>query len=64
MRQPSCSSANFPPFHASQEMYPLWVKMETHESKTGSSELPADVVALRVILDLAQRPGGTYRGGP
>jgi RelA/SpoT family (p)ppGpp synthetase len=38
-----------------KEMYPLWLKMETKHQ--GGLEHFDDVVALRVILDLAQRPG-------
>eukprot|EP00614_Pseudopedinella_elastica_P014864 CAMPEP_0172583616 /NCGR_PEP_ID=MMETSP1068-20121228/3219_1 /TAXON_ID=35684 /ORGANISM="Pseudopedinella elastica, Strain CCMP716" /LENGTH=913 /DNA_ID=CAMNT_0013377481 /DNA_START=220 /DNA_END=2961 /DNA_ORIENTATION=+ len=47
-----------------KELYPLWVKMEAKASSSrnshrhgSTSELPADVLALRVVLDLAQRPG-------
>jgi GTP pyrophosphokinase len=41
-----------------KELYPLWVKMEARASADGGMKtLSADVVALRVILDVAQRPG-------
>jgi len=38
-----------------KELYPLWVKMDAKST----DELPADVVALRVVLELAQRPEET-----